>query len=426
MKKFFKVVVALLAAITVASVVAPAATTHAATSVDIDASAAIAIDADSGKIMYAKNADQSLPVASMSKLLTVYLLRQAIKQGKVKWTDTISPSKSMAALSQNRDLSNVPLRTDAKYTVKELYQATLIYSADAAAMMLGDVVAGNQTKFVKMMNTQLQDWGIKDATIVNANGLNNSDLGSNMVAGTGKDAENKMSAKDMAILARNLLKDYPDVLKTTSITKATFRKGTNDATDMDNWDWMLPGLVASYSKLKVDGLKTGTSDAAGDCFTGTVKINGMRMITVVLHANGSGTTKRFVQTAKLMSYVVHNWQTANLVKKGESVKDHSTATVDKGKDKTVAISTSKVLKTVVPTGTTSADVTKTYTSKKLSAPVKKGATAGTLNVKVKGDSLGYVDGNSGRVAVTTKTADAKAGFFRLLFRGIGEFFSNLF
>lgn len=426
MKKFFKVVVALLAAITVASVVAPAAITHAATSVDIDASAAIAIDADSGKIMYAKNADQSLPVASMSKLLTVYLLRQAIKQGKVKWTDTISPSKSMAALSQNRDLSNVPLRTDAKYTVKELYQATLIYSADAAAMMLGDVVAGNQTKFVKMMNTQLQDWGIKDATIVNANGLNNSDLGSNMVAGTGKDAENKMSAKDMAILARNLLKDYPDVLKTTSITKATFRKGTNDATDMDNWDWMLPGLVASYSKLKVDGLKTGTSDAAGDCFTGTVKINGMRMITVVLHANGSGTTKRFVQTAKLMSYVVHNWQTATLVKKGESVKGHSTATVDKGKDKTVAISTSKALKTVVPTGTTSADVTKTYTSKKLSAPVKKGATAGTLNVKVKGDSLGYVDGNSGRVAVTTKTADAKAGFFRLLFRGIGEFFSNLF
>lgn len=268
--------------------------------------------------------------------------------------------------------------------------------------------------------------GHQDATIVNANGLNNSDLGSNMVPGTGKNAENKMSAKDMAILARNLLKDYPDVLKTTSITKMTFRKGTKDATEMDNWDWMLPGLIASYSKLKVDGLKTGTSDEAGDCFTGTVKINGMRMITVVLHANGSGTTKRFVQTAKLMSYVVHNWQTATLVKKGGTVKGHKTATVTKGKSKTVAIAASRTLKTVVPTGTTSANITKTYTSKKLAAPVKRGATAGTLDVKVKGDNLGYVDGAGSKVAVTTKTADAKAGFFRLLFRGIGEFFSNLF
>jgi D-alanyl-D-alanine carboxypeptidase (penicillin-binding protein 5/6) len=433
MKKFFRSIVAFLATITIGASVLPAMTANAATesvasSLDVNAKAAISIDAKTGKVLYAKNANTALPIASMTKLITVYLLREAIKSGKVKWTDKVTPDHEIYSISQDKSLSNVPLRADGSYSVKELYQATLIYSANAAAMMLGDIVAGSQDKFIDMMNAKLKSWGIEDATIVNACGLNNSDLGSYIVSGTSKTDENKMSAQDMALVAQKLLTDFPDVLNTTSIAHKTFRAGTDDATKMDNWDWMLPGLVYNQSDLKVDGLKTGTTDTAGDCFTGTATKNGMRIITVVLNAGGTGATKRFQQTATLMRWTFNNWTNMTVVGKNASVAGHKTIAVDKGKDTTVATKTAQTVTVPVPTGTTKKDVTLEYKAvkKSVAAPVKKGTTVGDVTVKVKGDNLGYVDGSDTGVQVkTTKTVE-KAGFFRLMFRGIGNFFSNLF
>lgn len=433
MKKFFRSIVAFLATITIGASVLPAMTANAATesvasSLDVNAKAAISIDAKTGKVLYAKNANTALPIASMTKLITVYLLREAIKSGKVKWTDKVTPDHEIYSISQDKSLSNVPLRADGSYSVKELYQATLIYSANAAAMMLGDIVAGSQDKFIDMMNAKLKSWGIEDATIVNACGLNNSDLGSYIVSGTSKTDENKMSAQDMALVAQKLLTDFPDVLNTTSIAHKTFRAGTDDATKMDNWDWMLPGLVYNQSDLKVDGLKTGTTDTAGDCFTGTATKNGMRIITVVLNAGGTGATKRFQQTATLMRWTFNNWTNMTVVGKNASVAGHKTISVDKGKDTTVATKTAQTVTVPVPTGTTKKDVTLEYKAvkKSVAAPVKKGTTVGDVTVKVKGDNLGYVDGSDTGVQVkTTKTVE-KAGFFRLMFRGIGNFFSNLF
>lgn len=433
MKKFFRSVVAFLATLTIGATVLPAtgasaATESVASTLNLNAKAAISVDAKTGKILYAKNADTSLPIASMTKLVTVYLLREAIKSGKVKWTDKITPDHEIYTVSQDKSLSNVPLRADGSYSVKELYEATLIYSANAAAMELGNIVAGSQDKFIDMMNKKLQSWGISDATIVNANGLNNADLGDNIVTGTSKTDENKMSAKDMALVAQKLLKDFPDVLDTTSVAHKVFREGTDDATKMDNWDWMLPGLVYNQSDLAVDGLKTGTTDTAGDCFTGTATKNGMRIITVVLNAGGSGQTKRFQQTATLMRWTFSNWTKMQMVAKNASVAGHKTVAVDKGKDKTVAIKTASAVSVPVPTGTTKKDITLTYKADKktIAAPAKKGTAVGKLSVSVKADDLGYLDGSqTGAKVITTKTV-AKAGFFRLMFRSIGNFFSNLF
>ncbi|WP_155287332.1 serine hydrolase [Lacticaseibacillus zhaodongensis] len=436
MKRFFRAIIATLAAVTMAATVSPAFAANAATStgsvtnsLDVDAKAAIAIDANSGKVLYAKNAKQVLPIASMSKLITVYLLLQAIKQGKVKWTDRVTPDKEIYKISQDRSLSNVPLRQDKSYTVRELYQATLIYSANAAAMMLGDIVAGNENKFIDMMNAQVKKWGINDATIVNANGLSNSALGSYIYPGSGKNGENVMTAADMATVAQHLLKDYPEVLQTTSIANKTFRAGTSDATKMPNWNFMLKGLVAAQPDLNVDGLKTGTTDTAGDCFTGTATENGERIITVVLHAGGTGTTKRFVQTAKLMRWTFNNWQKMTVIKAGSTVAGHKTIAVNKGKQETVPLVASKTVTTMVPAGTSKSDVQLNYKAKStsLNAPSQKGTTVGNIDVHVKGDDLGYLDGKAyDQVPVKTTQTVEKAGFFRLIFRGIGDFFSNLF
>lgn len=104
----------------------------------------------------------------------------------------------------------------------------------------------------------------------------------------------------MAILADHLITDYPEILETSSISKMKFRKGTDDEMDMPNWNFMLKGLVSEYKGATVDGLKTGSTDSAGSCFTGTAERNGMRVITVVLNAKGNIHTGRFDETKKCL------------------------------------------------------------------------------------------------------------------------------
>lgn len=431
MSKFWRSVAVLVTAIAFWAGVSSSVTTQAATTTaDVDATAALAIEAKTGKVLYAKNADQTLPLASMTKMLGIYLVRDAIKSGQLHWTDTITPSASIAALSQNHDLSNVPLRADGKYTVKQLYEASLIYSANGAMMLLGNAVSGSQAKFVDAMRAQLQTWGIKDATIVNVTGLDNNQVdAADRYPNTTATDQNQMTAKDVAVIAQHLLTDYPDVLDTTKVKEMTFAEGS-DTTKMANYNAMLPGSTAAVSGLNVDGLKTGTTDRAGDCFTGTVEKNGMRIITVVMHANGSGDTKRFVQTGKLMNWVFANWKAMQVTTTGQAVKGHEKLAVTHGTKASVPLAATKTLTVYVPTSTTADTLDYHYTARlqnKLEAPVQKGATAGTLTVAAKGDQLGYLNGKpSESVALVTTKGVKRANFFALIFQGVKEWFHNLF
>lgn len=436
MKKLMRGLIAAVVAVLMIGGAAPAMSVSAAESSDtnlVDAKAAVAIEPTTGKILYAKNASSVLPIASMTKMLSIELVLDAIKSGKINWDDKVTLNNAIWELSQNRDLSNVPLRRDGSYSVRELYDASLIYSANAAMMLLAEKVAGSQEKFVSQMTAKLNSWGITDAKIVNVTGLNNSQLKDAKVPGTDDNAENEMSAKDMAQVAQHLLKDHPEVLKTTSIAKQTFRKGTSDAIDMENWNWMLKGLVSYDKNLPVDGLKTGTSDAAGDCFTGTVEKNGMRIITVILHANGDAKTRRFDQTKKLMTNVLENWKTMTLAEAGQGIKGYDSVKVNRGQSRTTPIAPSTKAVAVVPSNSSKQSLQYTYTPAKgvkkntVEAPVKKGATIAQLEVSAKGDNLGFV-GSSASEGITLKTTktDNKANFFVLIFRGIGDFFSNIF
>lgn len=281
------------------------------------AEAAVVLDADSGQVLYAKNAKTVMPVASMSKMVGLYLVLKAIDQGQIQWSDTVAPNEAQAALSQDTALSNVPLTAGVAYSVKELYDASWIYSANVAIMLLGQKIAGSQANFVTMMQQQLRDWGIKHATIVNASGLNNSLLGDLMTPGTGAEAENELSAYDVAQVAQHLLADYPQVLETTRIAKQTFRPDQAGSFEMENWNMLLPGLQQYDAALPIDGLKTGTSDAAGECFTGTLSKDGRRLISVVMHAQGAADdkTKRFTATADLLRVTFDYWQYGPITQK---------------------------------------------------------------------------------------------------------------
>lgn len=399
---------------------------------NLDVKAGLAVDAKSGQILYSKNAEQVLPIASLSKLLTVYLVLQAIHEGKLSWNQKIVPDEASQKVSQDTNLSNVPLKEGHAYTVKALYQATLIYSANGAAMALGNAVAGSHKGFIDMMRKQAQKFGINDAKIYTANGLSSSEVSDAKYPGAPDNAENEFSAKDMAIIAQRLLKDYPEVLDTTKITRMKFDNGT-DQTEMENWNWMLKGLAKSYTELPVDGLKTGTSDSAGACFVATVKKDGHRIITVVLGAKHTSQEdlSRFEETQKLMSYVFNNYNYTTL-KAGMTFKGADSLPVHDGKELTTKVALKDNqdvwLKNGVQTTAIKASVKadkKLYEKDGLQAPLSKGQSVGTLALSIKGQDLAYLDGaTSLNVKAKTTSEVKKANIFVIGWRAVKGLFNK--
>ena len=182
-------------------VVTQPATTDAEESLNLLVDGAILIDADTGKILYEQNADTALGIASMTKMMTEYLLFEAIEKGQVTWDQQYSVTDYTYKISQDRRLSNVPLRQDGTYTIKELYEAMAIYSANAATIAIAETIAGTETEFVNMMNKKAEEIGLEGYKFVNSTGLNNADLQGMHPQGTGPKDENVMPAKSVAKLA---------------------------------------------------------------------------------------------------------------------------------------------------------------------------------------------------------------------------------
>src|SRR6185312_2068379 len=197
---------------------------YANSTLGIHVDGAILIDADSGKILYEENADAPLGIASMTKMMTEYILFEAIEEGKVTWDQEYQVNDYTYAISQDRRLSNVPLRADGTYTIRELYEALAIYSANAATIAIAETIAGTETEFLKLMNAKAKELGLTDYKFVNSSGLNNEYLQGMHPQGTGAEDENVMPAKSVAKLAYHLLQDYPEVLETTKINTKIFRE----------------------------------------------------------------------------------------------------------------------------------------------------------------------------------------------------------
>lgn len=355
--------------------------------IDISATAGIAVDADSGQILAEKDSAKVLPIASTSKLLSLYLVLKAVKEGKLSWDKKLAPSELAYSLSRDMDLSNIPFEYGTSYTVKELFDASMIYSANSAVMTLADAVSGSQDKFIDAMKAQLKTWGINDEKIVNVSGMPNFYLGDNRYPGTGNNDENQLSAREVAIVAQHLLKEFPEVLKVSSQANLPFH-----GTTYPNWNLMLEGQSAADSELPVDGLKTGTGTAAGDCFVGTVNKNGFRIITVVLHANGdeTDTAKRFTATASLMKNVYQNWEIKTVLKKNGSSSRITPVKVTNSKQLSVKAVAGETVKMLVPKSANLSQLTFTVSDSAVSrpAPIKKGGSLGKVEVPAIG--LGYL------------------------------------
>lgn len=392
----------------------------------LKAEAAMLLDAKTGKILYEKNADKVLGVASMSKMMTEYIVLEAINEGKISWDDKVKINEYVHNLSKAPGLSNIGLTQGEDYTVRELYEAMAIFSGNAATVALAEKISGSEKNFVALMNKKAKELGMKDYTFVNSSGLNNSSLLGNIPAGSSTD-ENTMSARDIATLAFHLLNDYPEVLEFSNQPKLKFKDGKV----YPNFNWMLPGLIFAYEG--VDGLKTGSTDFAGHGFTATAERNGQRFITVVMKSTSK--EERFSDTRKILDYAFSNFSKEKVLKKNYTPKKEGTVAVDKGKEDSVKLTTKKPVELVIQKGTAKEykpvvviDKKKLNKDGELTAPIKKGEKIGYVTVEAKGDQYGFLTPDGEKLVKVDLVANEdieKANWFVLSMRAVGGFFGDV-
>lgn len=300
MKSFKRWLVRGLVGLAVVVGLVPALPVQAASGVTkVPARAAYVMDAQSGQVLYQQNANKRYPIASLSKLLTVYLTVKAINDGKINWDDQVPIDSDLIRLSHNSVFSSLRMKSSDKFTVRQLVEAAMVASSNSAASALGDYVAGSNAAFIQLMNQQCQDWNI-DAHFISSSGLDNSDLNkyNYRLPGTGAKEENLVSAKAISVVAQQLLKADPQIVKTSSQTESTV-----NGTKIYNENGCLPGQ-ANYDKTtNIDGLKTGYTENAKLCYTATFTVDGERMIATIL---GGDTT--FTAMNKLIKQVKKQYQ----------------------------------------------------------------------------------------------------------------------
>lgn len=247
------------------------------------AKAAIAIDAETGDIYSSKKANTSLPVASVSKIMTVWLVMEKIDSGDGSLDSKVKiKNKKIENLSRGSGTGGYILKKGNTYTVKQLLQLTLISSSNAAAIQLGMWVSGSNKAFIREMNAEAKNLHLTKSSFTSACGLNNSDMSIfGLKVRGGKSGTNMMSAADVAELSRLLVEKYPDVLTTSSI-KSVKVKGKK----ISSTNKLLTGnaLSKKAKAYKIDGLKTGYTKRAGSCLVATAMPDGKhRTITVILN-----------------------------------------------------------------------------------------------------------------------------------------------
>lgn len=387
---------------------------------NLDVKSAILVEASTGRILYSFNEDVPLPPASMTKMMTEYLILEALANKKISWEDTVTTSDYGFFLGRSGG-SRVFLNENEKRTVRELYEAMAIYSANDATVTLAEYVAGSEENFVRLMNEKAKEFGMTNTHFLTSTGLPAADLGAFAPSIPG---DQKMSARDAAILAKELITTFPEALKISSIPKAVFREGEENPIEMINWNWMLPGLW--YEMEGVDGLKTGYTEEAKNCFTGTAKRNGMRLISVVMGAPTKA--KRFEETRKLLEYGFQNYSLEKVLAKNSTVPGFETAPVKKGVQLTVPVVTAKDV--IIPVETGEKDAYQPEVSfTTVEAPVEKGQVVGTVSFKHAEEEETYLrpsDKESIKVNLIASKPVKKASWLRLLFRGIKNLLSSIF
>ena len=235
-----------------------------AAALEVEGKSAVLMDAATGTVLYEKNAHEKLAPASVTKVMTLLLIMEAVDSGKIGWNDTVTASEAAAA----KGGSQIYLKVGETMSVTDMVKSIAVSSANDCACAMAEHLAGSEGAFVELMNARAKELGMNDTQFVNCTGLDD-----------GPEAENhKTSAYDIALMSRELLVSHPDIKKFTTIWMDTVRNGTFGLSNTNKLIRFYPGAT---------GLKTGFTSGAGYCLSATAEREGMELIAVVMGAETS-------------------------------------------------------------------------------------------------------------------------------------------
>ncbi len=332
----------------------PETTVTAAEVQDIPAPSAILMDADSGRVLFEKNADEALPPASITKIMTLLLVMEELEKGTFTLEDTVTCSEHASSMGG----SQIWLEVGETMTVDELLRATAIASANDAAMALAEFVAGSESEFVARMNEKAKELGMENTNFVNPTGL---------------DADGHYSsARDIALMSRALL-SHETILPYTSTWMDTLRNGETELTNTNR-------LVRHYEGCT--GLKTGTTDGAGSCLSASASRNGVNLIAVCMGAATSD--DRFSACRTLLDYGFSAFETFIPKRTAEEPKE---TTVRGGVQEKVPLIYENVDSVLIPKGR-SGDIQKILSlSTDQEAPIAVGDAMGKIEYLLDGEPI---------------------------------------
>ena len=355
---------------------------YAEDSLGLKSESAILMDASSGKILYEKNIDEKLPMASMTKIMSMLIIMENIENGSLDYEDKVLISDAASGMGG----SQVFLQAGEEYLVNDLLKCIAISSANDAVVAMAEKISGSVDAFVGLMNDKAKELGLKNTHFANPHGLDNEDHYS--------------TAYDMAVMAKELLK-YEDILKYTSIYEDYLTKPDGSQIWLVNTN----RLVRFYDG--VDGLKTGYTTEAGYCLTATAKKNNFRLISVVMKS--SSAEARSSDTSTLLTYGFNSFKNNIIYSKDKVI---GTLPVQKGKKKEVDVYLREDATEILSITKKASDYSFNIKVDKLIAPIKGGTIVGSAEIiDDEGNILDEVD-------IIVKEDIERASFFDYLKQGL--------
>ena len=345
----------------------------------------IVMDFDSGRVLAESNADAPLPPASMTKMMTSYIVEQALKSGRLKPTDMVQVSEyAWCRGTSSESCMYLPLHGSA--SVLDMLRGIIVQSGNDASKAVAEHLAGNEPAFAAMMNNEAKRLGMKNTNFMNATGL--------------PDPSHKASARDLAILARAIIHDsseYYSIYAEKDFTYNGIKQGNRNA--------------LLYTDPTVDGLKTGHTSEAGFCLTASAKRNGQRLITVVMGTNSM--QARADQTRALFNWAFASYENIRPVQGGATVQS---VPVRFGKVDQVNIGPLQDVVMTVPRGQAAQIKTEVKLNHEITAPIAKGAVLGKIVVTLDGQP-------QGEQSLVALEPVEEAGFFKKLWQRILSWFA---
>ncbi len=321
---------------------------------DIAAKSYVLMDFQSGQILQAQNPDLRVEPASLTKLMTAYLTFTAVKQGRLKLDQTLPVSEKAWRTEGSRMFIDpkTPVRVD------DLMKGMIVQSGNDACITLAEGIAGSEETFVELMNREAKRLGMTNTHFMNATGLPH--------------AQHYSTARDLAILAAAVMRDFPEFYPLYSMKEYTYNRITQP--NRNRLLWQDP---------YVDGMKTGHTESAGFCLISSAKRGDMRLISVVTGTNSDNA--RTAESQKLLNYGFQFYETYRLYQKGQTV---ATLPVYKGSSNTVKAGFTRDVYLALPKGYYPQAKVTLVSRQPLLAPLSQGQTVGTLQVNVEGKTYG--------------------------------------